>query len=241
MKKLLAIIAGVVLIAACTDTKELEKRISTIEKRLTMTMATGAGASFRPYSALSGGGTGALDKTDGSSLSLGDVAFVALNADATYGTVMFAYVYRDYGGAISEALPYVVKPDTNPNANYAWFLAMASSAPPTTLTSARAITPSECRSGVIFLTTIDTATLPKASDVGYGTTVCIIARDAEVATVDLDAADKFFIAGAAKGAGVTITSDGAAGDYWCGVAVTDADAGGTDGWWTLGMGATAWQ
>jgi hypothetical protein len=206
-----------------------------------MLQASGVGASFRPYTALDGGGTGALDKTDGATLALGDTAFVALNADATYGTVLFAYVYRDFGGAVSKALPFVQKPATNPNANYAWFLSLGGSSPPTTLTSARAITPSELRSGVVFLTTTDTATLPAAAVAGYGTTVCIIARDADVATVDLDGGEKFFIAGAAKAAGVTITSDGAAGDYWCGVAVTDIGDGSTDGWWTLGMGATPWQ
>jgi hypothetical protein len=217
-------------------------RLEAVERQVALLQASGVGASFRPYTALTGGGTGALDKTDGATLSLGDVAFVALNSDATYGTVLFTYVYHDYSGAVSESAPWAIKPDTNPNANYAWQLSSASTAPPVVVTSSPyTLSAAEARTGFVQMTVTGEVDLPAAATAGFGTMVCFYARDAEVITLDPNGSEKIVLEGVAQGAGVTITSDGAAGDFTCLVAVTDTDGSGTDGWVQMGYGKTSWN
>lgn len=67
---------------------------------------------FYPATALTGGGTGALDKMDGADLSNGDVAIVVLENDGTYGNALLVYVLDSDSGA-SESSPSVISPDTN--------------------------------------------------------------------------------------------------------------------------------
>jgi hypothetical protein len=243
MKKLIALIGMVLLLSSCmtVDYSSLDARVKKLEAKSVMGMASGAGANFYPFRAISGGAAGALDKLDGNSIALGDVGFVTLNADASYGTTLFVYVYRDYGGAVSESLPYIVKPDNNPNANYAWSLATSGTSPAYVATGNLTATAAILRSGLIQQTAAGTITLPTAASVGYGTPFCIIVRDAsETCTIDLDGSEKFNLYGTALAAGNTLDSPGAAGDYVCLVAVSDTDGSGTDGYWVLGYGKTAW-
>lgn len=67
---------------------------------------------FYPAAALTGGGTGALDKIDGAILADGDTALVTLVGDGTYGNSFFAYVL-DADSSASESVPTVISPDTN--------------------------------------------------------------------------------------------------------------------------------
>ena len=70
---------------------------------------------------------------------------------------------------------------------------------------------------------------------------CVTSRDAEVITVTPGTDEKLVVAGAPLAANASTTSDGAVGDYACFISVTDTDTSGTDGWWMLGNGLTAWQ
>lgn len=77
-------------------------------------------SNFYPATAINGGGTGALDKIDGAGLANGDVAFVALENDGTYGNALLVYVL-DADSAAAESSPSVISPDTNPG-NKRWEL-----------------------------------------------------------------------------------------------------------------------
>jgi len=96
----------------------------------------------------------------------------------------------------------------------------------------------ECHSVVYVFTEIATVTLDAAADAGYGATVCYRVRDAEVATIDVDDAEKINLDGTALAAGYTVDSSGAAGEFVCLMSTTDADGSGTDGWETWGMNGT---
>jgi hypothetical protein len=199
------------------------------------------GASFYPCRGIDGGAAGDLDVIDGSTLALSDIAFVVLTEDALYGNAMFVYAYTDFGGAVSENLPYEVKPDTNDSANYAWALVFSSVAVPVVVTGNKTLTIGETRAGIAKVSAAATITLPKASTVGYGTTWCVRVRDvSETCTIEIDAADKINLMGAALDAGHTIDSPGNAGDFMCLVSSTDVDGAGTDGWDTYGYGEAAW-
>ena len=86
MKKWLLLILIPLFAFGCATTG-LENRVAELESRMEIMEITGGAeqtaASFYPATALTGGGTGALDKITG--VSEGDVAMVALEDDGTYG------------------------------------------------------------------------------------------------------------------------------------------------------------
>jgi hypothetical protein len=248
MKKLFVLIMAIIFISGCagmglqTDSRitALEQKMAKMEKRSIMDLATGAGANFYPARGIDGGAAGDLDKI--ASPTIGDIAFVVLNEDALYGNAMFVYVYTDFGAAVAQNLPYEVKPVTGSSANYAWTLASSSVAPPVVISSTPwTLTLGEARAGTAQMTVTGTVNLPAAATVGFGSMWCVFSRDAEVMTIDPNGTEKININGVASAAGVSVTSDGAVGDFGCFIAVTDTDTTGTDGWWQLGYGKTAWQ
>lgn len=237
------LIAFILALTSCVTTPNtsLEDRVAKLERDFKLKQLEGAGASFKPFRAISGGTAGALDSLDGGSASLNDVAFVVLTESTLYGNAIFVYSYTDFGGAVSENLPYEVKPATNPNANYAWALAFSSVAVPVQVTGNKSLTIGETRAGVVQVTAAATVTLPAAAVAGYGTTICFWVKDAsETCVIEVDASDKINLMGTALDAGDTIDSPGNAGDFICLVATTDADGSGTDGWITIGYGEAAW-
>ncbi len=74
---------------------------------------------FRPAIGLTGGGTGSLDKIDGTALQDGDGAIVIMDN----GGASQIYIYRleDNAGSLSESSPKVITPDTNAG-NKRWLL-----------------------------------------------------------------------------------------------------------------------
>jgi hypothetical protein len=249
MRKLFICLMAIAFLLGCTkyddQVVDLVKRVAALEKKApsAMDLAQYAGASFRPYRAISGGAAGALDSL--ASPTIGDVAFVVLNEDAAYGNAVFIYVYTDYGAAVSEALPYEVKPDTGDSANYAWSLAFSSVAVPVAMTGSMALTLGQQRMGIVHATGAGTLTLLPAATIGYGSMICIYVQDvSEVVIVESSSGTDIFnlqsMGGAILHAGDVIDSPGAAGDFLCLVASTDVDKSGTDGYITMGYGKTAW-
>jgi hypothetical protein len=239
MKRVLILLIGLALLSACGNA-DLEKRVSKLEKKSVMEMATGAGASFYPARGLIGGNAGDLDKI--ASPSLKDTAIVILDGDAAYGNAMFVYVYHDYGAAVSEASPYEIKPDTGSSANYAWSLVYSSNAVPVVATGNITLTLGQMKAGVVQTSGAGTITLQGAAVTGFGTTICVYVEDASETVVigSATAGDIFNLNGLALDAGDVIDSPGNAGDFICLIATTDADGSGTDGYLTLGYGSEAW-
>lgn len=240
MKKFFILVMAVALLAGCSRISQLEDRVAKLEKRGVMELATGAGANFYPARGIDGGVAGDLDKITG--MVAGDVGFVVLNKDASYGNAVFVYVYTDYGDAVSEALPYEVKPDTGASANYAWSLAFSSVAVPVVATGNITLTLGQARAGMVKISAAGTVTLPGAATIGFGSMICVWVEDAsETVTIgSATAGDIINLHGTALAAGNVIDSPGNAGDYICLVSDTDADGGGTDGWVTMGYGEEAW-
>jgi len=253
MKKLMGFIL-LLLLAGCVTTGPMEDRIVKLEKqvaRLQMTGASETGASFRPFRAIDGGTAGCLDYLDGGSIAIGDAAFVSLYAVSGYGDSLLTYVYRDFGAEVTQSLPWIVKPETNPSANYAWSLSSSSIAVPkvtagnldldTSITTGGVAI---VRSGVIVINSSGTIKLPSAASVGYGTTLCIYVTDTDVAcTIDVNASDLINLHGTPLTAGYSIDSPGNEGDFICLIASDDANgdvAGTADGWITLGYGKVVW-
>lgn len=253
MKKILVLILSILLLSACAATDPgVDQRIAKLERtvaRLQMSGAGETGSSFRPFRNLHGGAAGDLDYIDGSTggLAIGDVAFVSNYAVAGYGDSLMTYIYRDFGADVTESLPWVVKPATNPQDHYAWSLSSASVAPPWLATGSldldTAITTKGMailRSGFIQLSATGTIKLPAASVVGYGTTVCVWIQDAtELAIIDINASDIMNLSGVKLDAGDCIENTSpAVGDFICMIATTNSGDGSTDGWITLGYKGT---
>lgn len=74
--------------------------------------AAPAATQFYPAVALTGGGTGALDKISGAGLNDRDVAIVVLKGHATYGNAVLFYVLSATSGA-AESVPNVIAPDVS--------------------------------------------------------------------------------------------------------------------------------
>lgn len=221
---------------------KLTKRIEKLEKKSALGVAEKAAANFYPCRGIDGGAAGDLDKIDGTGLSAADTAFVVLTEDASYGNAVFVYAYTDFGGEVTESLPWRVKPDTNPSANYAWELAFSSVAVPVVATGNITLTIGQARSGIVHQTAAGTVTIPKASTVGYGTMLGVFVKDAdETCVIDPDNADIIVLHGTLTSAGDSISSPGNAGDFIFLVATSDVqDGSNTDGWITFGYGEEAW-
>jgi hypothetical protein len=239
MRRLLVLLI-VLLFAAGCGSGDVEKRLARLERQVALGQATGAGSNFYPCRSIDGNSTGDLDHI--ASPALGDTAFVVTDADSAYGNAMFVYVYHDFAGAVSEALPYEVKPDTGSNANYAWTLVYSSVSVPVEATGNITLTLGQAHAGIVHQTAAGTVSLPGAAVLGYGTMICVVVKDAgETCTIEsTTAGDKINLMGTPLDAGDVIDSPGNAGDFICLVATTDADGSGTDGYLTVGYGEAAW-
>jgi hypothetical protein len=239
MKRLLVFIFAVAFLAGCNNA-DLEKRVAKLEKKSVMDLATGAGASFYPCRGIDGDAAGDLDHITG--MALGDSAFVVLNEDALYGNAMFVYVYTDYGAAVSEALPYEVKPDTGANANHAWSLVYTTAMVPVMMTGSLALTLGQQNAGVVHANAAGTLTLLGAATIGFGKTMCVYVEDATeiVIIASAEATDIFNLHGTPLDQGDVIDSPQNAGDFICLISTTDANGAGNDGYITLGYGEEAW-
>jgi hypothetical protein len=238
MKRVLILLIGLALLSACGNA-DLEKRVSKLEKKSVMEMATGAGASFYPARGLIGGNAGDLDKI--ASPSLKDTAIVILDGDAAYGNAMFVYVYHDFSSGVTEASPYEIKPDTGSSANYAWSLVYSSKAVPVTAATNITLTLGQAAAGIVHMTDAGTVTLPGAAIQGFGSMICVYVDAAVTVSIgSATAADVFNLHGGPLAAGNVIDSPGNAGDFICLVADTDADGAGVDGYITYGYGEEVW-
>jgi hypothetical protein len=243
MNRVLVILFVLTLIAGCgydNRITDLESKVAKLSSRSVMDLAPSAGANFYPCRGIDGGATGDLDKI--ASPSIGDSAFVVLNEDALYGNAMFVYVYTDFGAAISEALPYEVKPDTGDSANYAWSLVYTSAMVPVMMTGNLTLTLGQQNAGIVHANAAGTLTLQGAATIGFGKTICVYVEDVSETVIigSATAEDIFNLHGTPQAAGDVIDSPGNAGDFICLVSSTDADGGGTDGYITLGYGEEAW-
>lgn len=108
MKKILwipalTLVIGVLFWYQYHEVGRLEDKVKQLE---VMEEAGSAGADFRPFTALTGGGAGAVDKV--TSTENGDVGFAVLEGDATYGEMFFPYVLDDDGGS-GDSLPEYIE------------------------------------------------------------------------------------------------------------------------------------
>jgi len=116
MKKLFVILLSILFFSGCVTLgidqnkiTQLEKKIAELEKGRYST--EGAGYNFYPFTAISGGGTGSVDKVTG--LADKDVGFVALQDDGTYGAgdnqgnAVFFYTH-DAGASAGDNYPWSI-------------------------------------------------------------------------------------------------------------------------------------
>jgi outer membrane murein-binding lipoprotein Lpp len=136
MKRLLIILLALIL-AGCggfgfksdsSNISELEAKVKALEEKIDdieMFGAGGVGANFYPARGLTGGAAGDLDKI--TSTNDGDVGFVVLHDDATYGDAILIYVLDDDSacGEDDTGQPprYFIAPDDPTGATECWELA----------------------------------------------------------------------------------------------------------------------
>lgn len=101
-----------------TRLAQLESKVAEIEDLGVMGLAEGVGASFYPATgALTGGGTGALDKI--TSTADKDAAIVMFNDEATYGNAFMPFTL-DVDGGGTESAPWLI--DSGDGGNEDWEL-----------------------------------------------------------------------------------------------------------------------
>jgi hypothetical protein len=257
MRKIFVLIMAIVVMAGCTTTDpridKLESKIAKLERQMIMGQATGAGANIYPVTgALTGGGTGALDKI--TTTSDKDSAVVMFNNEATWGDAFFPYTL-DVDGGGTESVPYLIKSGDGGNEDWRWidvygrnlygqipFLSVADSC----------VIGSDCDGtkvrlawgGVIQNTvTAKVITLPEivasaptSIQVVPGASICIMNRDAnETTTVQTHANDKITLLGVQSSADRYIISTGSATsvNIFCCV-IADA----ADNWTVMGYSGT---
>jgi len=103
VKRILLVLLLAFGLSGCFAT---QKDITRLERKIDMQMFEGAGSDFRPFTALTGGGAGAVDKPTGT--ENGDAGFLVLEADATYGDMFFPYVL-DVDGGSDDSLPEYIE------------------------------------------------------------------------------------------------------------------------------------
>ncbi len=252
MKRIVLLIAVVVFaLAGCAtlDPKvaDLEQKVAKLERQvrnIQMSGATGAGANIYPVTgALTGGGTGALDKitTTGDK----DAALVMFNDESTWGNAMFGFTL-DVDGGGTESVPYIIDSGDGGNEDWEWVSMYARSF--YGYTPWKEITGSctfgtDCDGtlvrlvwgGVILSSADDTtitlpeivASAPTTTQVLPGAAICVFNKDAnENFLLDCHTNDNFIDeTGTANAAGEYIGSTAAAtsaGDFICVVAINDA-------------------
>jgi len=103
VKRILLVLLLAFGLSGCFAT---QKDITRLERKIDMQIFEGAGSDFRPFTALTGGGAGAVDKP--TSTENGDAGFLVLEADATYGDMFFPYVL-DVDGGSGDSLPEYIE------------------------------------------------------------------------------------------------------------------------------------
>lgn len=122
MKRLLVLIFSVAFLYGCATVPDprvdqLEAKVKKLERQVMMGAATGAGKNIYPVTgALTGGGTGALDKI--TSVADQDAALVMFNDEATWGDAFIPYTAND--GAETEYSPYAIDPDEAGTIRWQW-------------------------------------------------------------------------------------------------------------------------
>jgi len=104
MKKLLLISFLAFSLSGCFFATQ--KDLARLEKKIDMQLFQEAGADFRPFTCLEGGTAGCTDKP--TSTETGDVGFVVLEDNATYGNSFFPYVL-DEDGVAGDNLPFTIE------------------------------------------------------------------------------------------------------------------------------------
>ncbi len=95
---------------------DYEQRLQELEDQVLMLQAAGVGAAFRPYTCISGGTSGCLDKTDGAGLGDGDAGVVVVENHGTFGDATLTYALdatSSCGGDAADGYSYI-QPDNNP-------------------------------------------------------------------------------------------------------------------------------
>lgn len=248
MKKLFVLMAVVCFMAGCVTVDPrvsvLEEKVAKLEKRSIMETATRAGASFYPATgALTGGGSGALDKITGTADK--DAAIVMFNDEGTWGDAMFGYTL-DVNGAGTESIPYIIDSGDGGDEDWEWVSMYARSFygySPWKEITATCTFGSDCDGALVRLvwgglitSSVDdvvitlpeiVASAPTAAQVLPGASICVANRDAnENFLLDCHSNDHFVDeTGTANGNGQYIGTTAAAssaGDYLCVWATTDA-------------------
>lgn len=224
---------------------DLERRLEEVEDQILMLQASGVGASFRPYTALTGGGTGALDKTDGASLSDADVAVVVLEGDATYDNALLIYALdatSSCGGDDTGVHPRFIQPDTNAGTK-CWELTSVYGVNVLgankffTFAANDTLTVEEVSGTMILVTAAAELELPDigtaAGDAPQGSIFCVYVSAAVAVSLDPDASDSITMDGSEDTNGDKITSASAIADNVC------LWASHSDGW-TVPNNPTTW-
>jgi hypothetical protein len=162
MRKLSVLLMAIVFLAGCATVDPrvtaLEEKVVKLERKLVMGQATGAGANIYPVTgALTGGGTGALDKI--TSTADKDAAIAMFNAEGTYGNAFMPFTLDEAGGCGTEAAPYCI--ESGDAGEYweltdGWFMTMYGKIPVVVDAAASAvtITAAQARSGTLFINTL---------------------------------------------------------------------------------------
>lgn len=240
----LCVLYGIVLVfllSGCATTGGVSpERVASLEKKvsnLELMMSSAVGAAFRPFTAVTGGGAGSVDKIDGASLSDGDGAVVLLTGDSTYGNARLFYVLdatSSCGGDDTNTPPLYFPPNTNPGTK-CWELVHASNLPPMVgdaddfddnFTGAYLYGGTYVCNGTGTVLLPSVAAIP-ANDVHFS----VITQGAIAVVIDPNAIDSMLTDGTQQADGANITNLSTAGDM---AVVQNLSAAGwlvnTNGW-----------
>ena len=220
MKKFF-ILFFVLLFVGCATSNDrmikLEQKVRELEDMVLIGATEEAGASFYPFTGgLDGGTTGMLDKI--TSLSDKDVAFGALQGDATYGNSFFAYTH-DTGSSVGNDLPWTVD---SGDVGTDWILLhgrfkyMYSKLEPSKETGAT-VTVYDYETGTVFINDDNDAIEFDLPADGAGCAFCFTNDydSSAVMTIDPDASDYMILDGTVASQGEAIKSGGDIKDNIC--------------------------
>jgi hypothetical protein len=160
---------------------------------------------------LIGGTAGLLDAIDGAALADKDIAIVAVQDGAVYFYVL------DVDSALAESSPAIIQPDTT-GGNKRWILTKVVGGvmiPNTVSSTPITLTATQCVSYVHYVTNAGATTVNIAavSTIPDGSFFIVYMTTAFVLTIDPNAVDRIRLNGTALADGLTIVSDGTAGNY----------------------------
>lgn len=242
MKKifLLIALAGLFLSSCVTADPQrtyLDQRVAKLERQIAqmqMAGATGAGANIYPVTgALTGGGTGALDKI--TSTADKDAAIVMFNAEATYGNAFMPFTLDQAGGCGTESAPTCIE---SGDAGEWWELAdlygtdvysygqIWGRIPLTSDADGKTLSMADLRGSLQIAAGAGTWTIPDVdAAAGTGWSFCVHVPTAVEVVIAGDAEDKFRLGTTLTAAGADITNNTAeaVNDFIC-LVLTDFDS-----------------